>query len=233
MGALSRLSLARRASLGIVVLITLTACGDTRSSVRPREASRSAADEGAEARAVRAARAAQNRAIAALDTAAVASFWTEDVEIRGGHGSLVVGRETYRNLFNTDSGAIARGEELIYQREPATVEISARWPLAFEEGSWTDTSGGRTARFSSVGATPRSGQTQRSMAHPRRGLRRPHLRCRRMRVADRAVRSPTPWPNESLQQTGDLWSLAALASVDLRPQIPQAWKSRNQEEHDG
>jgi ketosteroid isomerase-like protein len=137
MGALSRLSLARRASLGIVVLITLTACGDTRSSVRPREASRSAADEGAEARAVRAARAAQNRAIAALDTAAVASFWTEDVEIRGGHGSLVVGRETYRNLFNTDSGAIARGEELIYQREPATVEISARWPLAFEEGSWT------------------------------------------------------------------------------------------------
>jgi hypothetical protein len=54
-----------------------------------------------------------------------------------------------------------------------------------------------------------------------------------MRVADRAVRSPTPWPNESLQQTGDLWSLAALASVDLRPQIPQAWKSRNQEEDDG
>ena len=67
----------------------------------------------------------------------VASFWTEDVEIRGGHGGLVVGREASRNLFNTDSGAIARGEELIYQREPASVETSVQWPLAYEAGSWT------------------------------------------------------------------------------------------------
>lgn len=133
MGTVSSHAPAGRPWLATVVLIALTACGDARSSARPQ----STAAEGAEARAVRAARAAQNRAIAALDTATIASFWTEDVEIRGGHGGLVVGRDAYRNLFNTDSGAIARGEELIYQREPVSVEISAQWPLAFEEGSWT------------------------------------------------------------------------------------------------
>src|SRR6476646_667348 len=61
-----------------------------------------------DASAVRAARAAQNRAIAALDTAAVASFWTEDVEIRRGLGALVVGREAHKRLFNPGSGAVTR-----------------------------------------------------------------------------------------------------------------------------
>lgn len=104
-----------------------------------RSASKPAAQvslKSTDASAVRAARAAQNRAIAALDTAAVAKFWTEDVEIRRGLGALVLGREAYKRLFNPDSGAVARGEELIYQREPASVIVSASWPLAYEEGAW-------------------------------------------------------------------------------------------------
>ena len=92
--------------------------------------------EGTEAQAVRAARAAQNAAIARLDTAAVARYWTEDVEIRRGLGALVTGRDAYRQLFKPDSVAIARGDELIYQREPTSVDASAQWPLAFEEGTW-------------------------------------------------------------------------------------------------
>ena len=96
-----------------------------------------AAARRAEADAVRAARAAQNRAIAALDTAAIARFWTEDVEIRRGLGAPVVGREEYKRLFNPDSGAVARGEELIYQRTPVSVVASEQWPLAYEEGTWT------------------------------------------------------------------------------------------------
>jgi ketosteroid isomerase-like protein len=90
-----------------------------------------------EADAVREARAAQNRAIARFDTAAVASFWTEDVAIRRGLGAPVAGREAYRQLFVRDSAAIARGDELIYQREPSTIEVSDTWPLAYEEGTWT------------------------------------------------------------------------------------------------
>src|SRR6185436_14065190 len=70
------------------------------------------------------------------DTAAVAGFWTDDVEIRRGLGVLVLGRDAYKALFNPDSGAVARGEELIYQREPTSVIVSTPWPLAYEEGSW-------------------------------------------------------------------------------------------------
>ncbi len=119
-----------------VLLIALSAGEEAQSSVPLRVTSLPAATDGSEARAVRAARAAQNRAIARLDTAAVASFWTDDVEIRRGLGSLVLGRDAYKKLFNPDSGAIARGEELIYQREPASVDVSARWPLAYESGTW-------------------------------------------------------------------------------------------------
>ena len=42
----------------------------------------------------------------------------------------------YKKLFVADTGAIARGEELIYQREPAKVEVSTKWPLAYETGTW-------------------------------------------------------------------------------------------------
>lgn len=118
------------------LLGALIACTSAGRSAPPRSASSSAIGEGAEARAVRAARAAQNRAIAALDTAAVASFWTEDVEIRSALGVLVTGRDAYEGLFNPDSGAVARGEELIYQREPASIEVSTHWPLAYESGTW-------------------------------------------------------------------------------------------------
>ena len=92
--------------------------------------------------AVRNARAAQNRAIAALDTAAVASWWTNDVEIRRGLGTLAVGRDAYIKLFVPDPTAVARGEELIYQREPDTVIVSPHWPLAYESGTWTGHFGG-------------------------------------------------------------------------------------------
>jgi ketosteroid isomerase-like protein len=110
--------------------IGLIACGGT------KPASSSSTAEGPEATAVRPARAAQNRAIAALDTAAIASYWTDDVEIRRGLGALTVGKDAYKSLFIVDSGAIARGEELIYQREPSSVEVSAKWPLAYERGTW-------------------------------------------------------------------------------------------------
>ena len=112
------------------LLVALAACGDT------TKATSTARNEGTEATAVRTARAAQNAAIAALDTATIASFWTDDVEIRRGLGVLVTGKDAYKALFNPDSGAVARGEELVYQREPSNVEASAQWPLAYEEGTW-------------------------------------------------------------------------------------------------
>ena len=130
----------RRLRLTLTALIStigvLAACSDSGSAKPSNATSASAATEGAEAQSVRSARTAQNRAIALHDTATVASYWTDDVEIRRGLGALVTGREAYKNLFNPDSGAIARGEELVYQRLPDHVEVSAQWPLAYESGKW-------------------------------------------------------------------------------------------------
>ena len=89
-----------------------------------------------EATAIRSARAAQNRAISAGDTAEAARYWTEDVEIRRGLGPLVVGRAAYQKIILPDSAARAAGTELVYERMPSSVEVSPRWPLAYESGTW-------------------------------------------------------------------------------------------------
>ena len=83
--------------------------------------------------AVREARAAQNRAIVAGNAELVASFWTDDVAIRRGLGQPVSGRAAYRQLFEREA---TNDSAVVYQRDPVTVEVSSRWPLAFESGTW-------------------------------------------------------------------------------------------------
>ena len=91
-------------------------------------------------RAIRQARAAQNRAIVAGDADLVASFWTEDVTVRRGLGQPLSGRADARKLFEHSGN---RDSTLLYQREPSTVEASSHWPLAFESGTWVGYAGGR------------------------------------------------------------------------------------------
>ena len=85
-----------------------------------------------EAAAVRAARSAQNSAIAARDLDRAASFWTDDVVIRSGLGRVIQGRATYQTTLGDDSVTV-------YRRDPERVDVSdnERWPLAFESGTWT------------------------------------------------------------------------------------------------
>jgi ketosteroid isomerase-like protein len=89
-----------------------------------------------EASAIRDARLAQNRAIAAGDTALAATWWTDDVEIRRGLGQLVVGRAAYQRILLPDSVAVKEGRALMYERTPLSVEVSTHWPLAYETGEW-------------------------------------------------------------------------------------------------
>jgi len=79
--------------------------------------------------AIRQARIEQNEAIASGDAERAACYWTEDVTLRRGLGDLVLGKEAYQALLTPVS--------LLYVRTPESVEASAHWPLAFEEGSWT------------------------------------------------------------------------------------------------
>src|ERR1700724_531786 len=83
--------------------------------------------------AVRAARTAQNTAIAAGDLDRVASFWTEDVTVRRALGEPLSGREAARKALEPPPEPATR---LIYQRLTKDVEVSPVWPLAFETGTW-------------------------------------------------------------------------------------------------
>ena len=95
-----------------------------------------------EVAAVWTSRVAQNRAIAAGDTAGVSRYWTDDVEIRRGLGQLVVGRSAYLRLFVPDVEAVDRGTALLYERTPVSIEVSTQWPLAYEAGEWIARLGG-------------------------------------------------------------------------------------------
>ena len=87
----------------------------------------------ADHRAVRAARTAQNEAIAAGDLERAASVWTEDVTVRRALGQPLSGREAARKALEPPSAPATR---LVYQRLTKDVEVSPKWPLAFETGTW-------------------------------------------------------------------------------------------------
>lgn len=85
-----------------------------------------------EAEAVRQARLDQNCALAAGDIELAASFWTEDITLRRGLGTSIIGKEAYRALIDP----VSDEKSLIYVREPDFIEVSPHWPLAYESGTW-------------------------------------------------------------------------------------------------
>ena len=108
----------------LLPVILLAACSGANESTRKAST---------EENTIRVARSAQNRAIASGDVDRAAEFWTEDVEIRRGLGQLLVGREAYRQLIAPKDN---RDSALVYQRDPSTILVSSKWPLAFESGKW-------------------------------------------------------------------------------------------------
>ena len=83
--------------------------------------------------AIRAARTAQNAAIAAGDPDRAATFWTEDVTVRRALGQAMNGRAEARKALEPPAPPALR---LIYQRLTKDVDVSPKWPLAFETGVW-------------------------------------------------------------------------------------------------
>lgn len=78
---------------------------------------------------VRQARLDQNCAMATGDTGRAAMFWTDDITLRRGLGTSVMGKGAYIALIEKEKG-------LVYVREPDLIEVSSHWPLAYESGIW-------------------------------------------------------------------------------------------------
>jgi ketosteroid isomerase-like protein len=91
-------------------------------------------DRGSDEVEIRMARVTQTKAMADRDFDAAALFWTEDVTIRRALGHAVNGRSEYQAMLLSAGSA---PNPLIYQRAAVTVEVSHRWPLAYEEGRWS------------------------------------------------------------------------------------------------
>jgi ketosteroid isomerase-like protein len=91
---------------------------------------------------IRAARIAQNTAMAAGDVELAATWWTDDVAIRRGLGAPVNGLTAYKAILER---APVSDTALVYDRKTTGVTISDRWPLAFETGTWVARRGGRGA----------------------------------------------------------------------------------------
>ena len=91
--------------------------------------------------AIRAARTAQNQAIAAGDLDRVAGFWTTDVTVRRALGQPLNGRDAARKALEPPAPPASH---LIYQRITKDVEVSQEWPLAFETGTWEGHQGALT-----------------------------------------------------------------------------------------
>ena len=124
-----------------LMMLTLLAC-----STSAHAQSRAASDS----RDIRAARLAQNAAMAAGDADRAATWWTEDVTIRRGLGAEVNGIEAYKAILER---APVSDTSLVYWRTTTDVNVSAAWPLAFETGTWTARAGGKgpsliTGRYS-------------------------------------------------------------------------------------
>jgi ketosteroid isomerase-like protein len=83
--------------------------------------------------AIRAARIAQNQAIASGDLDRAADFWTEDVTVRRALGQPMRGRDEVRQAFVPPPPPASH---LVYQRLTKDVDVSPKWPLAFESGVW-------------------------------------------------------------------------------------------------
>lgn len=79
--------------------------------------------------AVRAARIAQNAAIAGRMIDSIATFWTRDVTIVSSRGQVFRGKDAYRQAFAGDS-------VMVYVRTPGRIEAASAWPLVWEEGTW-------------------------------------------------------------------------------------------------
>ena len=112
----------------ICVVLLAAACGS--------DAGGSDVGNDDDASAIRAVRLASNDAIEAQDAAAVATSWTDDIQVIISSGSHLDGKETYRGAFESVFG---NTPGTVFVRTPETIEVADIGVIASERGTWTGT----------------------------------------------------------------------------------------------
>lgn len=125
----------RHINLFVAAAAALLAAQALRAQATPEGRARDAND-------IRAARRAQNAAMAAGDVDRAATWWTDDVAIRRGLGAPVSGLAAYKAILER---APVSDTALVYDRTTTGVTVSDHWPLAFEAGTWAARRGGKGA----------------------------------------------------------------------------------------
>jgi ketosteroid isomerase-like protein len=85
---------------------------------------------------IRESRSKSNQAIARHDTSALASFWLHDLIVITSRNAELHGKQINQRAFQQDFDA---KEDLLYVRNPTTVEVFPNWNMAAEYGQWTGT----------------------------------------------------------------------------------------------
>lgn len=97
--------------------------------------------------AIRARRAAFNRAIAEGDAQAIGPLLARDcVMLTGTDSAVIAGRGAQIKIWAREFASPGR---LVYERIPAVVTVSAVEPIAHEQGAWRGAEKGSTARAAS------------------------------------------------------------------------------------
>jgi ketosteroid isomerase-like protein len=94
------------------------------------------APNGTDADAIKAARAASNRAIAGHDTDAIVSFFDKEYVITTGAGSILSGRDAQAGSWDEHFDQFP---DVVYVRSPADVRLSEANKRAIENGAWVGT----------------------------------------------------------------------------------------------
>jgi ketosteroid isomerase-like protein len=85
---------------------------------------------------IRSSRLKSNEAIAKHDTAAMAVYWLEDVNVLTSRSIELRGKIANERAFQQE---FQIKERLLYVRSTNTIEIFSNWNMAAEHGRWTGT----------------------------------------------------------------------------------------------
>lgn len=119
--------------LARALLLTLVCAAAAAAQIRPRSGGGQAAPPSDEAQ-IRAARAESNRAIARKDLAGVSRHWLPEFYMISSTNDQSAGRDAARARFRE---VFASRANVVYVREPDTIEVNRSWGQAAESGRWT------------------------------------------------------------------------------------------------